>query len=79
MLKTRTLDESVLSAEQLDFLGSVSFDNYIASGTKFLKRVSILFEKDVKKDFNETVVQKLSDIQNKIIHDVFRDINISKE
>lgn len=75
MLKTRTFDESALTAEQLDFLGSVNFDNYIASGTKFLKRVSILFEKNPNKDFNETFVQRLNDIQKKIIDDVFRDVN----
>lgn len=70
MLKSRIFDESILNPEQLDFLGSVSFDHYITEANKFLNRTRILIESSVNN--NMLIKQKLDDVQEKIVTDIFK-------
>lgn len=71
-LKTRIFDESVLSTEQLDFLGSVRFDNYITKGNNFLKQVYAVIQKH--KDFDNMILQRHNVVQKKIAQEVFKNI-----
>lgn len=63
MLKTRIYDESILTPEQLDFLGSMNFDNYIEKGTRFLKSACIF--SNMKKGSDDMITQRLNDAQKR--------------